>query len=203
MYVWCVYCFLSCTKPFQVLSCGTNCFDSFHITLGFHVALFSRFYSTFKVMTAFFSPPSSPDLISHLLDSVVDPLTEEVRQLKYEQIVVPESYRGPRISFPLSVTDTNALLSAFKEEQVQHYKTFTKRLQKMSRKENETKVLIMFFFSDSPWKICAAVATWNEEVLKTDAECHIPVDVLCKRNYYLWWDDMFCKTLEWPFEQPM
>ncbi len=69
-----------------------------------------------------------PDLISHLLDSVVDPLTEEVRQLKYEQIVVPESYSGPRLSFPLSVTDTNALLSAFKEEQVQHYKTFTNSL---------------------------------------------------------------------------
>lgn len=71
-----------------------------------------------------------PDLISHLLDSVVDPLTEEVRQLKHEQIVVPESYSGPRLSFPLSVTDTNALLSAFKEEQVQHHKTFTNRLNK-------------------------------------------------------------------------
>jgi len=71
-----------------------------------------------------------PDLISHLLDSVVDPLTEEVRQLKYEQIVVPESYSGPHLSFPLSVTDTNALLCAFKEEQVQHYKTFTNRLNK-------------------------------------------------------------------------
>uniref|UniRef100_A0A8C1JI15 Serine/threonine-protein phosphatase n=1 Tax=Cyprinus carpio TaxID=7962 RepID=A0A8C1JI15_CYPCA len=63
-----------------------------------------------------------PDLISHLLDSVVDPLTEEVRQLKYEQIVVSESYSGPRLSFPLSVTDTNALLSAFKEEQTLHGK---------------------------------------------------------------------------------
>uniref|UniRef100_A0A8C1ZDD8 Serine/threonine-protein phosphatase n=1 Tax=Cyprinus carpio TaxID=7962 RepID=A0A8C1ZDD8_CYPCA len=65
---------------------------------------------------------NGPDLISHLLDSVVDPLTEEVRQLKYEQIVVPESYCGPRLSFPLSVTDTNALLSAFKEEQTLHGK---------------------------------------------------------------------------------
>uniref|UniRef100_A0A8C1Y0J2 Serine/threonine-protein phosphatase n=1 Tax=Cyprinus carpio TaxID=7962 RepID=A0A8C1Y0J2_CYPCA len=65
---------------------------------------------------------NGPDLISHLLDSVVDPLTEEVRQLKYEQIVVSESYSGPRLSFPLSVTDTNALLSAFKEEQTLHGK---------------------------------------------------------------------------------
>uniref|UniRef100_A0A9J8AGN4 Serine/threonine-protein phosphatase n=1 Tax=Cyprinus carpio carpio TaxID=630221 RepID=A0A9J8AGN4_CYPCA len=66
--------------------------------------------------------PGNKYLISHLLDSVVDPLTEEVRQLKYEQIVVPESYCGPRLSFPLSVTDTNALLSAFKEEQTLHGK---------------------------------------------------------------------------------
>ncbi|XP_051532102.1 serine/threonine-protein phosphatase with EF-hands 1-like isoform X2 [Myxocyprinus asiaticus] len=65
---------------------------------------------------------NGPDLISHLLDSVVDPLTEEVRQLKYEQIGVPESYSGPRLCFPLSVTDTNALLSAFKEEQTLHGK---------------------------------------------------------------------------------
>uniref|UniRef100_A0A8C2EBM2 Serine/threonine-protein phosphatase with EF-hands n=1 Tax=Cyprinus carpio TaxID=7962 RepID=A0A8C2EBM2_CYPCA len=42
--------------------------------------------------------------------------------MQYEQIVVSESYSGPRLSFPLSVTDTNALLSAFKEEQTLHGK---------------------------------------------------------------------------------
>lgn len=60
------------------------------------------------------------DLISHLLDPAVDPVTEELRQYKYEQIAVPETYSGPRLSFPLSVTDTNKLLSAFKEQQVKH-----------------------------------------------------------------------------------
>ncbi|XP_030627747.1 serine/threonine-protein phosphatase with EF-hands 1 [Chanos chanos] len=65
---------------------------------------------------------NGPDLISHLLDSVVDPLTEEVRQTRYEQIVVPDSYTGPRLTFPLSVSDTNALLSAFKEQQTLHGK---------------------------------------------------------------------------------
>uniref|UniRef100_A0AAR2IW66 Serine/threonine-protein phosphatase n=1 Tax=Pygocentrus nattereri TaxID=42514 RepID=A0AAR2IW66_PYGNA len=47
---------------------------------------------------------------------------QEVRQCKYEQIVVPDSYSGPRLSFPLSVTDTNTLLSAFKEQQTLHGK---------------------------------------------------------------------------------
>uniref|UniRef100_A0A3B1IJV4 Serine/threonine-protein phosphatase with EF-hands n=1 Tax=Astyanax mexicanus TaxID=7994 RepID=A0A3B1IJV4_ASTMX len=65
---------------------------------------------------------NGPDLISHLLDSAVDPVVDEVRQSKYEQIVVPESYSGPRLSFPLSVTDTNVLLSAFKEQQTLHAK---------------------------------------------------------------------------------
>lgn len=57
-----------------------------------------------------------PDLISQLLDPVVDPWLE--RETCYNLISVPESYNGPRISFPLSVSDTNTLLSAFKEQQV-------------------------------------------------------------------------------------
>lgn len=57
---------------------------------------------------------------------MVDPATEELRQYTYEQITVPESYSGPRLSFPLSVTDTNTLLSAFKEQQVQHTAILTK-----------------------------------------------------------------------------
>ncbi|XP_012675198.1 serine/threonine-protein phosphatase with EF-hands 1 isoform X2 [Clupea harengus] len=63
---------------------------------------------------------NGPDLISHLLGSVVEPWTEEGRQAKYEQILVPDSYTGPRLSFPLSVADTNSLLSAFKEQQTLH-----------------------------------------------------------------------------------
>lgn len=58
----------------------------------------------------------SPDLISQLMDPLVDPWSD--RETCYNSIPVPESYRGPRLSFPLSLSDTNALLSAFKEQQV-------------------------------------------------------------------------------------
>uniref|UniRef100_A0A3Q3A9X9 Serine/threonine-protein phosphatase n=1 Tax=Kryptolebias marmoratus TaxID=37003 RepID=A0A3Q3A9X9_KRYMA len=57
-------------------------------------------------------------LISQLLDPVVDPWLD--RETCFNLISVPESYSGPRISFPLSVSDTNALLSAFKEHQTLH-----------------------------------------------------------------------------------
>ncbi|XP_063068777.1 serine/threonine-protein phosphatase with EF-hands 1 [Engraulis encrasicolus] len=63
-----------------------------------------------------------PDLISHLLGSVVQPWSEESRQFKYEQVMVPDSYSGPRLSFPLTVADTNRLLSAFKEQETLHAK---------------------------------------------------------------------------------
>lgn len=58
-----------------------------------------------------------PDLISQLMDPVVDPWLD--RETCYNLIPVPESYTGPRLSFPLSVSDMNALLAAFKEQQVQ------------------------------------------------------------------------------------
>uniref|UniRef100_A0A3Q2DET2 Serine/threonine-protein phosphatase with EF-hands n=1 Tax=Cyprinodon variegatus TaxID=28743 RepID=A0A3Q2DET2_CYPVA len=61
---------------------------------------------------------NGPDLISQLLDPVLDPWFD--RETCYKTISIPESYTGPRISFPLSVSDTNALLSAFKEQQVLH-----------------------------------------------------------------------------------
>uniref|UniRef100_A0A3Q1IPK6 Serine/threonine-protein phosphatase with EF-hands n=1 Tax=Anabas testudineus TaxID=64144 RepID=A0A3Q1IPK6_ANATE len=61
---------------------------------------------------------NGPDLISQLLDPVVDPWLD--RETCYNLIHVPESYIGPRLSFPLSVSDTNALLSAFKEQQTLH-----------------------------------------------------------------------------------
>ncbi|XP_041702768.1 serine/threonine-protein phosphatase with EF-hands 1 [Coregonus clupeaformis] len=63
---------------------------------------------------------NGPDLISHLLDPVVDPWSDRERQTKYEQITVPESYSGPHLTFPLTVSHTNALLSAFKEQQPLH-----------------------------------------------------------------------------------
>ncbi|CAB1327479.1 unnamed protein product, partial [Coregonus sp. 'balchen'] len=45
---------------------------------------------------------NGPDLISHLLDPVVDPWSDRERQTKYEQITVPESYSGPHLTFPLT-----------------------------------------------------------------------------------------------------
>ncbi|KAI9518953.1 hypothetical protein NQZ68_033436 [Dissostichus eleginoides] len=61
---------------------------------------------------------NGPDLISQLLDPVVDPWLG--RETGYNLIPVPESYSGPRLSFPLSVSDTNSLLGAFKEQQTLH-----------------------------------------------------------------------------------
>ncbi|CAL8246325.1 unnamed protein product [Lota lota] len=61
---------------------------------------------------------SGPDLISQLLDPVVDPWLG--RETCYELIPVSESYSGPRISFPLSISHTNSLLNAFKEHQTLH-----------------------------------------------------------------------------------
>nr|XP_046191790.1 serine/threonine-protein phosphatase with EF-hands 1-like isoform X6 [Oncorhynchus gorbuscha] len=63
---------------------------------------------------------NGPDLISHLLDPVVDPWSDRERQTMYEQITVPESYSGPHLTFPLTVSHTNALLSAFKEQRPLH-----------------------------------------------------------------------------------
>ncbi|XP_035179274.1 serine/threonine-protein phosphatase with EF-hands 1 isoform X3 [Oxyura jamaicensis] len=49
--------------------------------------------------------------VSHEADSY---LTE------YEKIEVPDSYCGPRLSFPLTLADANALLHAFKDGQLLH-----------------------------------------------------------------------------------
>ncbi|KAJ3594434.1 hypothetical protein NHX12_003741, partial [Muraenolepis orangiensis] len=63
-------------------------------------------------------PLHVPDLISQLLDPVVDPWLG--RDTGHQLIPVAESYSGPRISFPLSVSHTDALLTAFKEHQILH-----------------------------------------------------------------------------------
>lgn len=59
-------------------------------------------------------PP--PDLISQLMDPLADPWLDQ--ETYYNFIPVPESYTGPHLSFPLSVSDTNTLLAAFKEQKV-------------------------------------------------------------------------------------
>uniref|UniRef100_H3CVT9 Serine/threonine-protein phosphatase with EF-hands n=1 Tax=Tetraodon nigroviridis TaxID=99883 RepID=H3CVT9_TETNG len=58
---------------------------------------------------------SGPDLISKLMDSASDSWMEN--ENCYNFVSVPETYTGPRLSFPLSLPDMNALLSAFKERQ--------------------------------------------------------------------------------------
>lgn len=60
---------------------------------------------------------SPKDLISKLMDSASDSWMEN--ENCYNFVSVPETYTGPRLSFPLSLPDMNALLSAFKERQVQ------------------------------------------------------------------------------------
>ncbi|KAH1185702.1 serine/threonine-protein phosphatase with EF-hands 1 [Mauremys mutica] len=45
----------------------------------------------------------------------------DVQLLEYERMIeVPDSYHGPRLSFPLTVADTNSLLHAFKDQQHLH-----------------------------------------------------------------------------------
>ncbi|CAL9701441.1 unnamed protein product [Knipowitschia caucasica] len=63
---------------------------------------------------------NGPDLISQLLEPVLDPWLG--KESGFSSMAVPDSYTGPRLSFPLSVCDTNALLHAFKEQQTLHAK---------------------------------------------------------------------------------
>ncbi|MGH0145539.1 UNVERIFIED_CONTAM: hypothetical protein FKN15_043197 [Acipenser sinensis] len=71
---------------------------------------------------------ASPDLISQFLDPTSDPMEEEGRAAKYEKIEVPDSYPGPRLSFPLTVAHTNALLRAFKQQQQQLHARYVLQL---------------------------------------------------------------------------
>ncbi|XP_075450399.1 serine/threonine-protein phosphatase with EF-hands 1 isoform X2 [Ascaphus truei] len=58
-----------------------------------------------------------PDLISDIFNSSSE---AKKKLLDYEKVEVPDSYDGPRLSFPLTVSDTNALLHAFKQQQQLH-----------------------------------------------------------------------------------
>ncbi|MBN3285913.1 PPE2 phosphatase, partial [Polyodon spathula] len=71
---------------------------------------------------------ASPDLISQFLETTSDPMKEEGRAAKYEKIEVPDSYPGPRLSFPLTVAHTNALLTAFKQQQQQLHARYVLQL---------------------------------------------------------------------------
>ncbi|XP_073422169.1 serine/threonine-protein phosphatase with EF-hands 1 [Dendrobates tinctorius] len=58
-----------------------------------------------------------PDLISDIFSNSKE---GQKKLLDYETIEVPDSYDGPRLSFPLSESDTNILLDAFKQEKLLH-----------------------------------------------------------------------------------
>ncbi|KAM6977954.1 serine/threonine-protein phosphatase with EF-hands 1 [Aplochiton taeniatus] len=74
---------------------------------------------------------SGPDLISQLLDPVLEPWSE--RESSYDLIPVPESYSGPHLSFPLSMSHTHALLAAFKDQKLLHARYFVQLLQETRR----------------------------------------------------------------------
>uniref|UniRef100_A0A6Q2XFQ7 Serine/threonine-protein phosphatase n=1 Tax=Esox lucius TaxID=8010 RepID=A0A6Q2XFQ7_ESOLU len=73
------------------------------------------------------------NLISHLLDPVVNPQTDRARLTNHEQIIVPESYNGPRLTFPLTVSQTDALLTAFKNQQQLHGRFVLQLLQETKK----------------------------------------------------------------------
>ncbi|KAF1608778.1 Serine/threonine-protein phosphatase with EF-hands 1, partial [Eudyptes chrysolophus] len=64
-----------------------------------------------------------PDSVSHIFTSpsVSQVVDEGLCLTEFERkIDVPDSYYGPRLSFPLTVEDANALLHAFRNEQLLH-----------------------------------------------------------------------------------
>ncbi|XP_027666670.1 serine/threonine-protein phosphatase with EF-hands 1 isoform X2 [Falco biarmicus] len=66
---------------------------------------------------------TQPDSVSHIFTSpgVSQMLDEGLCLTEFEKkIDVPDSYYGPRLSFPLTVKDANALLHAFRNEQLLH-----------------------------------------------------------------------------------
>ncbi|KYO30211.1 serine/threonine-protein phosphatase with EF-hands 1 isoform X1 [Alligator mississippiensis] len=63
------------------------------------------------------------DSVSHFFDGISDfnTTSSDLVLLEYEKMIeVPHSYRGPRLSFPLTAEDTAALLHAFKYHQQLH-----------------------------------------------------------------------------------
>lgn len=76
-------------------------------------------WGTGGVSTLLFFFPLVP--VSHIFTSpsVSQVVDEGLCLTEFEKkIDVPDSYYGPRLSFPLTVEDANALLHAFRNEQV-------------------------------------------------------------------------------------
>ena len=65
------------------------------------------------------SSSAAGNLISHIFrDNEVCRDTEWERYFSYENIDVPEIYSGPRLTFPLTVSQVAGLVEAFKNKQV-------------------------------------------------------------------------------------
>ncbi|XP_063038899.1 serine/threonine-protein phosphatase with EF-hands 1 [Melospiza melodia melodia] len=63
-----------------------------------------------EAVSQIFTSPSTPQVVD-----------EDLSLKEFEKkIAVPDSYYGPRLSFPLTVEDANALLHAFRNEQLLH-----------------------------------------------------------------------------------
>ncbi|KAJ6667591.1 hypothetical protein lerEdw1_016712, partial [Lerista edwardsae] len=76
----------------------------------------------FTFMLDHFTQPSETgqDMNSHFFSSASDPSAQglDMKMREYESTIqVPSSYYGPRLCFPLTVADTDALLQAFKRRQ--------------------------------------------------------------------------------------
>ncbi|KFO97685.1 Serine/threonine-protein phosphatase with EF-hands 1, partial [Calypte anna] len=76
-----------------------------------------------KFFTFMLDQCAHPDSVSHIFTSPgVSQVVDEGLYLKEfeENVDVPDSYKGPRLSFPLKVEDASALLHAFRNEQLLH-----------------------------------------------------------------------------------
>ncbi|XP_031455213.1 serine/threonine-protein phosphatase with EF-hands 1 isoform X1 [Phasianus colchicus] len=69
--------------------------------------------------------------------------------IEYEKIDVPDSYRGPRLSFPLNIAHAKALLNALKNQQLLHPRYVLQLLRETRRllkeKPNITHVSVSYF----------------------------------------------------------
>uniref|UniRef100_A0A669Q3J4 Serine/threonine-protein phosphatase n=1 Tax=Phasianus colchicus TaxID=9054 RepID=A0A669Q3J4_PHACC len=74
---------------------------------------------------------------------------EDSYVIEYEKIDVPDSYRGPRLSFPLNIAHAKALLNALKNQQLLHPRYVLQLLRETRRllkeKPNITHVSVSYF----------------------------------------------------------
>lgn len=95
------------------------CFDLAFITAQCLVwQIFKRVFWSIRMLISHLIPLclSFSALVSRLLESTIQ--ENKARQDYVGLIEVPDSYDGPRLQFPLTFTDIDLLLQAFKQQQV-------------------------------------------------------------------------------------